>query len=191
MAEKIGADTSYICVKALEKGVNIIGVTRGEVTKIHHTEKLDQGEVLIAQFTENTSAMKIRGKAEVYTQFGMIRAGEVDDHRRAAVDGAARAGVKVVGGRGVADVEVKMRMRVDKAGEQQHPGHVHHLRADGGNIAADIEDLLALHQNIRPAGPLAGDNGTALEQQSHHKTSSFVLISVGIIPLFAPLCKAQ
>ena len=34
MAEKIGADTSYICVKALEKGVNIIGVTRGEVTKI-------------------------------------------------------------------------------------------------------------------------------------------------------------
>ena len=56
MAEKIGADTSYICVKALEKGVNIIGVTRGEVTKIHHTEKLDQGEVLIAQFTENTSA---------------------------------------------------------------------------------------------------------------------------------------
>ncbi len=42
MAEKIGADTSYICVKALEKGVNIIGVTRGEVTKIHHTEKLDQ-----------------------------------------------------------------------------------------------------------------------------------------------------
>lgn len=51
MAEKIGADTSYICVKALEKGVNIIGVTRGEVTKIHHTEKLDQGEVLIAQFT--------------------------------------------------------------------------------------------------------------------------------------------
>ncbi|MBQ2924421.1 MAG: trp RNA-binding attenuation protein MtrB, partial [Anaerotignum sp.] len=35
MAEKIGTDTPYICVKALEKGVNIIGVTRGEVTKIH------------------------------------------------------------------------------------------------------------------------------------------------------------
>ena len=33
MAEKIGADTSYICVKALEKGVNIIGVTRGEVKR--------------------------------------------------------------------------------------------------------------------------------------------------------------
>ena len=78
MAEKIGTDTDYICVKALEKGVSIIGVTRGEVTKIHHTEKLDQGEVLIAQFTDNTSAMKIRGNAEIYTRFGVIRAGEVE-----------------------------------------------------------------------------------------------------------------
>lgn len=75
--EKIGTDTSYICVKALEKGVNIIGVTRGEQTKIHHTEKLDEGEVLIAQFTENTSAMKIRGNAEIYTQFGVIRSGSI------------------------------------------------------------------------------------------------------------------
>ena len=93
MAEKIGADTSYICVKALEKGVNIIGATAVTFTpwvfsglnragKIHHAEKLDQGEVLIAQFTENTSAMKIRGKAEVYTQFGMIRAGEVDIEKK-------------------------------------------------------------------------------------------------------------
>lgn len=82
MAERIGTDTDYICVKALEKGVNIIGVTRGEVTKIHHTEKLDQGEVLIAQFTDNTSAMKIRGNAEIYTQFGVIRAGEAEIERK-------------------------------------------------------------------------------------------------------------
>ena len=78
MSEKIGIDTPYICVKALEKGVNIIGVTRGEMTKIHHTEKLDKGELLIAQFTDNTSAMKIRGNAEVYTQFGVIRTGEAE-----------------------------------------------------------------------------------------------------------------
>ena len=173
MAEKIGADTSYICVKALEKGVNIIGVTRGEVTKIHHTEKLDQGEVLIAQFTENTSAMKIRGKAEVYTQFGMIRAGEVDDRSSAAPQGRPGAGAEIIRRGGVAHVQIKVGVRVDKAGEQQHPGHIHHLRTDGRNVAADVQYLLALHQNIRPAGPLAGDNGTALEQQSHHKTSSF------------------
>lgn len=80
--EKIGTDTSYICVKALEKGVNIIGVTRGEQTKIHHTEKLDEGEVLIAQFTENTSAMKIRGNAEIYTQFGVIRSGSFNIEKK-------------------------------------------------------------------------------------------------------------
>ena len=73
---------AYICVKALEKGVNIIGVTRGEVTKIHHTEKLDQGEVLIAQFTDNTSAMKIRGNAEIYTQFGVIRSGDIEIEKK-------------------------------------------------------------------------------------------------------------
>ncbi|WP_330643453.1 MULTISPECIES: trp RNA-binding attenuation protein MtrB [Anaerotignum] len=73
MNEKDMENTPYICVKALEKGVSIIGVTRGEVTKIHHTEKLDKGEVLIAQFTTNTSAIKIRGEAEIYTQFGVIQ----------------------------------------------------------------------------------------------------------------------
>lgn len=73
MNEKDMESTPYICVKALEKGVSIIGVTRGEVTKIHHTEKLDKGEVLIAQFTTNTSAIKIRGEAEIYTQFGVIQ----------------------------------------------------------------------------------------------------------------------
>ena len=71
-------DAEYICVKALERGVNLIGVTRGETTKIHHTEKLDVGEVLIAQFTENTSAMKIRGKAEIYTRFGKILSGDIE-----------------------------------------------------------------------------------------------------------------
>lgn len=62
----------YIAIKALENGVNIIGLTRGRDTKFHHTEKLDEGEVYIAQFTENTSAVKIKGKAEIYTKLGKI-----------------------------------------------------------------------------------------------------------------------
>ncbi|WP_230136841.1 trp RNA-binding attenuation protein MtrB, partial [Peribacillus frigoritolerans] len=41
-------------------------------TKFHHSEKLDSGEVMIAQFTEHTSAIKIRGHAKVYTPFGEI-----------------------------------------------------------------------------------------------------------------------
>ncbi|MCP3772457.1 trp RNA-binding attenuation protein MtrB [Paenibacillus sp. MZ04-78.2] len=62
----------YFVVKAKENGVQVIGLTRGQDTRFHHTEKLDKGEVMIAQFTEHTSAIKIRGKAVVVTKFGMI-----------------------------------------------------------------------------------------------------------------------
>ncbi|MBE0479317.1 trp RNA-binding attenuation protein MtrB [Candidatus Aerophobetes bacterium] len=62
----------YIVIKALERGVTIIGLTRGEMTRIHHTEKLDKGELMVAQFTRHTSAIKIRGKAEVFTKYGKV-----------------------------------------------------------------------------------------------------------------------
>lgn len=65
----------YVCVLAQEDGVSIIGLTRGKDTKFHHTEKLDKGEVMIAQFTENTSAIKVRGKAIIYTKHGEITTG--------------------------------------------------------------------------------------------------------------------
>jgi len=66
----------YVVIKAEEDGVSIIGLTRGKDTKFHHTEKLDKGELLIAQFTENTSAIKIRGKAKVLCRHGEISSGE-------------------------------------------------------------------------------------------------------------------
>jgi transcription attenuation protein (tryptophan RNA-binding attenuator protein) len=72
--EKILGD--YVAIKAEENGVNIIGLTRGKDTKFHHTEKLDRGEVLLAQFTENTSAIKIRGKARIFCRHGEIHSGE-------------------------------------------------------------------------------------------------------------------
>jgi transcription attenuation protein (tryptophan RNA-binding attenuator protein) len=66
----------YFLVRALEDGVTIIGLTRGKETKFHHTEKLDRGEVMIFQFTEHTSAMKIRGKSEIYTKHGLVKSGK-------------------------------------------------------------------------------------------------------------------
>lgn len=66
----------YVVIKAEENGVNIIGLTRGRDTKFHHTEKLDKGEVLLAQFTENTSAIKIRGKAKILCRHGEIHSGD-------------------------------------------------------------------------------------------------------------------
>ena len=66
----------YVIIKAVEDGVNIIGMTRGRDTRFHHTEKLDNGEVMIAQFTENTSAIKIRGKAQISTAYGTVYSGK-------------------------------------------------------------------------------------------------------------------
>lgn len=68
-----GTSGSYISIVAEEDGVTIIGLTRGRDTKFHHTEKLDCGEAYIAQFTEITSAMKIRGKAKIYTDHGVLQ----------------------------------------------------------------------------------------------------------------------
>ncbi|NLW55880.1 MAG: trp RNA-binding attenuation protein MtrB [Firmicutes bacterium] len=73
ISESVGGD--YIAVRALEDGVTIIGLTRGHDTKFHHSEKLDQGEVMIFQFTQHTAAMKIRGRAEVYTKHATITSG--------------------------------------------------------------------------------------------------------------------
>ncbi|MCE5169565.1 trp RNA-binding attenuation protein MtrB [Paenibacillus profundus] len=65
-------ENDFIVIKAKDQGVQVIGLTRGNDTRFHHTEKLDKNEVLLAQFTDHTSAIKIRGKAVVMTKHGVI-----------------------------------------------------------------------------------------------------------------------
>ncbi|OCA90935.1 transcription attenuation protein MtrB [Bacillus sp. FJAT-27225] len=62
----------FVVIKAVEDGVSVIGLTRGTDTRFHHSEKLDKGEVLVAQFTEHTSAIKIRGHAKILTRVGEV-----------------------------------------------------------------------------------------------------------------------
>lgn len=64
--------SDYVVIKAVDDGVSVIGLTRGTDTRFHHSEKLDKGEVLIAQFTEHTSAIKVRGNAKILTHLGEI-----------------------------------------------------------------------------------------------------------------------
>jgi transcription attenuation protein (tryptophan RNA-binding attenuator protein) len=66
------ANGDYVVIKAKDNGVHVIGLTRGQDTRFHHTEKLDKGEVMIAQFTDHTSAVKIRGNAVIYTKHGIV-----------------------------------------------------------------------------------------------------------------------
>jgi transcription attenuation protein (tryptophan RNA-binding attenuator protein) len=65
-------NSDFVVIKAMDDGVSVIGLTRGTDTKFHHSEKLDKGEVLIAQFTDHTSAIKIRGNAKILTQYGEV-----------------------------------------------------------------------------------------------------------------------
>lgn len=69
----------FVVVKAMENGVSVIGLTRGQETRFAHSEKLDEGEVWISQFTEYTSAIKVRGKAEILTAHGRIMSGRGPD----------------------------------------------------------------------------------------------------------------
>jgi transcription attenuation protein (tryptophan RNA-binding attenuator protein) len=69
------ASGRYVVVKALEDGVVIMGLTRGKDTRSHHSERLDAGEVMVAQFTELTAAIKIRGRAEILTDVGRVESG--------------------------------------------------------------------------------------------------------------------
>ncbi|QAY66168.1 trp RNA-binding attenuation protein MtrB [Paenibacillus protaetiae] len=64
--------SEYIVIKAKDQGVQVIGMTRGQDTKFHHNEKLDKNEVMICQFTDHTSAIKIRGKATILTKYGTV-----------------------------------------------------------------------------------------------------------------------
>jgi transcription attenuation protein (tryptophan RNA-binding attenuator protein) len=74
--DDIASEQDFLLIKALEDGVTIIGITRGKETKLQHTEKLDRGEVMAAQFTQHISAMKIRGKAQILTRHGTIISGK-------------------------------------------------------------------------------------------------------------------
>ncbi|GAA0347553.1 trp RNA-binding attenuation protein MtrB [Bacillus carboniphilus] len=74
MQRNINSD--HIIIKAEQDGVQVIGLTRGSDTRFHHSEKLDTGEVMIAQFTEHTSAIKVRGKAKIISSYGEIEAGK-------------------------------------------------------------------------------------------------------------------
>lgn len=73
---KMDISQDYICIKALSPNVSVMGVTRGEDSRLHHTEKLACGEVMICQFTENTAAIKIRGHAEILTKYGKLTSEE-------------------------------------------------------------------------------------------------------------------
>ena len=97
----------------------------------------------------------------VLQSLAFVRAGKVDDHGRAAAQCGAAAGAEVVGGRCVADIQIKVCVRVDEAGEKQLAGNVDDLRIRAGKPRRDGGDLLAVNEDV--GGLTAGcvDDGAA------------------------------
>ena len=114
--------------------------------------------------------------------FALVGAGKVDDRGGAAPDGSPGAGLEVVGGGGVGHVQVEVGVGVEKAGEEQLPGDVHHRGVGAGEGGRDGGDQLVLHQHVHAVYPRSGDHVAALEEQ-FHGDGSFLLDSP-IVPHF-------
>jgi len=104
--------------------------------------------------------------------FPFIGAGKVDDRRRAAADGAFAAAFKVVGRRGVAHVEIEVRVRVDKTGEEHAARHVDDLalRGELGRDVAEHFDLFPVDEHVGAAAAAAADDIAASKQCFHGRS---------------------
>ena len=104
--------------------------------------------------------------------FPFIGAGKVDDRRRAAADGAFAAAFKVVGRRGAAHIEIEVRVRVDKAGEEHAARHVDDLalRGELGRDVAEHFDLFPVDEHVGAAAAAAADDIAASKQCFHGRT---------------------
>ena len=105
----------------------------------------------------------------VLQTFTLVGTGEVDDGGSAALQSRTAAGGEIVRRGGVADVQIKVGVGVNKAGEQETALHIHRPVCRSEDQTAHLPDLFTLHQHVSPLGPPAGDDGTALEQRTHIK----------------------
>ena len=150
----------------------------GADTLLEHFRKLGN-DAFIPIVNGHVEAVVARGAAvcllvpqvkTVLQRFALVRAGEVNDHGRAAAQRGASAGIKIVGRRGVAHVEVKVGMRVDETGEEQLAADIDKLGLGTGQRSADFYDLLAVDKEIGCLTAVRVYDGAALEKLFHKES---------------------
>ena len=99
----------------------------------------------------------------VLQALALVGTGKVDDHGGAAAKRCPAAGIKIVGGGGVADVQVKVSVGVDEAGKQQLAAAIDDLRVGAFQIFADLDDLFAADQKVCDPGAAACYDGTVFQ----------------------------
>ena len=107
----------------------------------------------------------------VLQAFSLVGAGKVDNRGGAALQGRAAAGGEIVCRGGVADVQIKMGVGVDEAGEQETALHIHRPVRRCQNETANLPDLFPVDKDVGPFRPPAGDDRAALEQRTHSDPS--------------------
>ena len=99
----------------------------------------------------------------------LFRTGEVDHRRRTAEDRCARTACKIICRGRSGNVQIEMRMRVDKAGKQVAALHIN----DTGVFAVfqhdvtDLDDPFAVEQHVGAAAGTAADNEAAAKDGPH------------------------
>ena len=106
----------------------------------------------------------------VVERFALVGAGKIHNGGSAAPDGRLGAAVKVISGGGVAHVQIKVGVGIDKPGHEQLAGDINGPGQRVGEIAAHLENFLIFHQHVGPAGAPAGDYGAVFEQIFHSST---------------------
>ncbi len=103
----------------------------------------------------------------VLKAFTLIGTGKVNDGGGAAPQRRTAAESKIIRCSGAADVQIKVGMRVNKAGEQETALHILNAIGLSPNEAANLLDTAVFQKNIGPSGTPGGNNGAALQQCSH------------------------
>ena len=102
----------------------------------------------------------------VLQRFALVRAGKVDDHGRAAAQRRTAAGIEI-------DIKVKMRVCIDKAGEEQLARNVDDLGIRAGQSRCNGDDFLALDENVCVLTAGGVDDGAAAENFFHTRQLLF------------------
>ena len=148
-------------------GVHVVYLTFDRLVPVvdGHVEAVVTGALAVRLLVPQTQA--------VVERLALVGAGKVNDGGGAAVERGAGAAGEIIRRGGVAHVQIKVGVRVDEAGgtaaSRTHPPPAHRWPECRGRRPVSSRPP----PEYPPGRALAGDNRYALEQQSHHKTSSF------------------
>ena len=164
-------------------GIGHIHLERGDTGGVHIVDlRLDAGVPVVDGHMEAvvTAAVAVGlpvPKLQPLVQsLALVGAGEVHHRGGAAPQSRPAAGEKVVRRGGAAHVQVEVGVGVDEARQQKLPLHVDDGGLRRGDAAGHPEDLLVLHQHVRPAGPPSGHHRAPAKQIFHGNALLFRII---------------